>query len=88
MRRQRDGLRAVDAHRAAAPADQAENRPQRRGAPGAVAAEERHHLAGVDLALDAVQYVRLAVVGVQLGDLQRRRAHAGALRGTAGADPM
>ena len=52
-------------------ADQAQDGAQRGGAPGAVAAEQRHHLAAVHREVDAVQDVRLAVPGVQVFQAQQ-----------------
>ena len=70
VRRQRDRLGAVDHDRAGAPADQAHDGLQRGGAAGAVAAQQRDHLAAVHREVDAVQDVRLAVPGVQVGQAQ------------------
>ena len=69
---QRDQLVALVADRAGALADDAHDRLQRRGLAGAVAAEQRDHLAGSHLEVDAVQDVRLAVPGLQI--LDRRAA--------------
>ena len=47
-------------------ADQAHDGAQRARAAGAVAAEQRHDLAFVDVEVHAVQHVRFAVPGVQV----------------------
>ena len=44
------------------------------GAADAVAAEQADHLAGVDMHIDALQDVALAVIGVQIADLQHQAA--------------
>ena len=49
---------------------------KRRGLSGAVAAEQRDHLAGVHVEIDAVQDVGLAVPGLQILNRQYRRAGA------------
>ena len=67
---------AVHLDRALAAAGQAHDRAQRAGAPGAVAAEQRHHLALVDVEVHAVQHVRLAVPGVQVLDFEEASAAA------------
>ncbi len=61
---------------------------ERGGAPGAIAAEQRHDLPAVDVAIHAVQHVGLAVVGVQIRDAQRLRTHRCAPRSSASAEPM
>ncbi len=79
VRRQLHRLDAVDQDRPGAPADQAEDRLQRRRASGAVAAQQGDHLAAFDGEIDAVQDVRLAVKGVHIGQAQELvgiRTHA------------
>src|SRR5882762_2222379 len=70
VRRQRDRLATVDHYRTGPAGDEAEQRLESCGPPGSIAAEQRHDLAAVDVALDAVQHVGLAVVGVQPGHAQ------------------
>ena len=70
VRRHPDRLHAIDEDGSGAPAYQSEDRLQRRGAPGAVAAEQGHHLALADGQVDAVQDVRFAVVGVNARQTQ------------------
>jgi hypothetical protein len=70
VRREVRGLGVLDLDRALARADQAHDRAQRAGPAGAVPAEQRHDLAFVDVEVDAVQHVRLAVPAVQVADLE------------------
>ena len=86
VRRQADRLAAVDHDRAGALAGQAQDRAQRRGAPGAVAPEQRHHFAAVHPEIDAVQDVRLAVAGVQVLERRFGDQRSPALRAFAVAD--
>ena len=74
IRRAIDQFLALEAHRAGAPPDHAHDRLQRRGLAGAVAAEQRHHLAFVHVEARAVQDVRLAVPGLQVLDREQGRA--------------
>ena len=53
-----------------APAQDSDDRPQRRRLAGAVAPKQRNHLAAPTLRSDAVQDMRLAVVGMQVAHLQ------------------
>src|SRR5215467_3074181 len=80
VRRPVDQLAPLELHRAGALADDAHDRLERRGLAGAVAAEQRHHLAGAHLEADAVQHVRLAVPGLQVLDRQQRAVRHGQLR--------
>ena len=66
VRRQAYRLQAVERDRPLAAADDAHDRLHGRRLAGAVAAEERNHLAGRDVEGHAVQDVRLAVPRVQL----------------------
>ena len=61
--------------------DDAHDRFQRRGLAGAVAAEQRHHLARLHVESDAVQDVRLAVPGLQVLDREQRRARTSSMAG-------
>src|SRR5260370_24374885 len=70
----RGQLVALGAHRATAPADDAHDRLQGRRLAGAVAAEQRYHLARAHVEGDAVQDVRLAIPRVQIAHGQERRA--------------
>ncbi len=56
--------------------------------PGAVAAEQGDDLAAVDVAVDPVQHVRLAVVGVQVAYPQQRRLHQCAPCSSPSGTPM
>ena len=44
------------------------------GAADAVAAEQADHFAGIDMHIDALQDVALAVIGVKILDLQHQAA--------------
>ena len=57
-------------------ADDAHDRFERRRLAGAVAAEQGHDLARVNLEVDAVQDVRFAVPGVQVLDAEQGRLRA------------
>src|SRR3989442_5621857 len=59
-----DELPALEADGAAPPADDALDPLERRSFAGAVAAQERHHLARADLEIDALENVGLALPGV------------------------
>ena len=52
----------------------AHDRLDRRGTADAVAAEQAHNLAGIDMHIDALQDVALAVEGVQILDFQHHAA--------------
>ncbi len=52
----------------------AHDRLDRGGAADAVAPEQADDLAGVDMHVDALQDVALAVIGVQIGDLEHHAA--------------
>src|SRR5689334_4463761 len=88
VRGESDRFLSINGHRARAAANEAEQGTQRRGAAGAVAAEKRHDLSLLDVAGDTVQHVRLAVVGMQIGDAQRGRAHADVPAGAGSCAPM
>jgi hypothetical protein len=64
---------AVELHRTGALADDAHHRLQRGGLAGAVAAEQRDHLAFVHVEIHAVQDVRFAVPGLQILHRQHLR---------------
>ncbi len=68
-----DQLAALVAHRARALADDAHDRFQGRRLAGAIASEQRDHLAGEHVEGRAVQHVRLAVPGLQPFDCEQRR---------------
>jgi len=67
---QTDELSALIAHRPGALADDAHDRFQGRGLAGAVATEQRHHLAGQNLEAGAVEHMGFAVPGLQSLDRQ------------------
>ena len=52
----------------------AHDRLDRGGAADAVAPEQAHDLAGVDIEIDALQDVALAVIGVEIPDLEHQCA--------------
>src|SRR5439155_15421045 len=66
-----DRLAPVHHHRSGAARNETQDRLQRRAAPGAVAAQERHHLACSDIEVDAVKNVRLTVKGMQVRESQQ-----------------
>src|SRR3981081_24441 len=68
---QADEFLALVAHRPGALADDAHDRFQRRGLAGAVATEQRHHLAWKNLERGAVQDMGFAVPGLQLFDREQ-----------------
>ena len=68
-------------------AGEAEDRAQRGGAAGAVAAEQRHDFAAVHDEVDAVQDVRLAVEGVQVRSRAGARRRAGTRSSCRGCCP-
>src|SRR5262249_53528048 len=72
VRRPSDQLLAAEIDRAAALADDAHDRAERRRLAGAVAPEERHDLALADLERHTVEDVALAVPGVQPLDAEQR----------------
>ena len=86
--RLRDVL-AVERDRALARVEQAADRLERGRLAGAVRPDQRHDLALVDLDRDALERVDLAVVGVDVVELQERRL-AGRRRpsGRAGRGPV
>jgi hypothetical protein len=88
VRRQADRLGALDLDRAGARADQAHDRAQRAGAAGAVAAEQGHDLAFVDVEVDAVQHVRFAVPALHARDLEEALRHQCAPTSSVWALPM
>ena len=57
---------------AAGPGQQARHRAQQSGLAGAVGAEQRHHFAGADRQIDAVQHADLAVAAGEAGDVKKR----------------
>ncbi len=67
-----DDLAAAHGDRTASPIDQSEHGAQRRRAAGAVAPQQRHHLALVQIEVDAVEHMRLAVEGVEIANRQQR----------------
>ena len=71
-----DRFGPMDLDGALARAGEAQYRAQRRGAPGAVAPEQRDDFALVHGQVDAVQDVRFAIPGVQPGDFECGGAHA------------
>ncbi len=73
--RHADGLVAVDHDGAGAAPDHVHDRPQRGGAPGAVAPEQRHQLAAANHQIDTVKDVRLAVKGMQVANAQLIAIH-------------
>src|SRR5207302_7903444 len=87
VRRQRDRLATVDHYRTGPDTDEAEQRFESCGPPGAIAAEQRHDLAAVDVALDPVQNVGLAVVGVQAGHTQQLCRHQCLIRSSVSVEP-
>ena len=52
----------------------AHDRLDRRGAADTIAPQEAHDLAGIDMHIDALQDMALAVVGVQIPDFQHQAA--------------
>src|SRR2546426_10015732 len=64
---------AVEADPAGARRREADHRANQRRLPGAVAAEERHGLAGSDVQRHPVQDVAVAVVRVDVRDLEHRQ---------------
>ena len=78
-----DDLAALEGDRALAPRHDAHDRPQRGRLAGAVAAEQRHDLAGRDVERHAVQHVGFAVPGVEIAHGEERGA--GVRRGAAAA---
>src|SRR6267142_5356722 len=75
IRRQADQLAALQADRAPPAAHDAHDRLEGRRLAGAVAAQQRHRLAGADLEADAVEHMRLAVPGVEIMDLEQGLRH-------------
>src|ERR1700722_13776723 len=65
-------LAVLEAHRAGAVLDDAHDRLERRGFADAVAAEQRHHLAGLHVEGRAVKHVGLAVPGFEIVDGKER----------------
>ena len=89
VRRKADPLSPVDHDRAGAPSRQPEDGFQRRGAPGAVAPQQRHQLAAVHREIDAVQDMGLPVEGVQARDPQEfEMRDEGADAASAGSVPL
>ena len=76
VRRCPDDILVAETDRAGALADNPHHRFQRRRLAGAVASEQRHHLAGVHIEVDAVEDVRLAVPGFEILNRQHRRTGA------------
>ncbi len=72
-RGQPDRLGALHHHRALALADHAHDRLQSRGLAGAVAAQQRHHLARRHVEVDAVKDMGFPVPGLEPAHLQQRR---------------
>src|SRR5690606_20873227 len=70
-----DGLGPLDAHRALAGPREPEDGSEGRGASRAVAAQQGHDLALADAEVDAVQYMRFAIPGVEIADLECGSAH-------------
>ena len=68
---------AVEAHPAGIDRQQSRQRAQHGGLAGAVGAEQRNHLAGRDLEIDAVQHANLAVAGFQRVDREQRFSRRG-----------
>src|SRR5260370_39466360 len=64
---------AVETDRAAFGADDPHGRRERRGLPHAVAAEQRHDLAGRDGEIDAEQHPAVAIPGFEPADLKHSR---------------
>ncbi|MNN43512.1 hypothetical protein D3C81_1577520 [compost metagenome] len=64
------GLLAIDHDRAGAPADHAHDRLEDRAAAGTIAPEQGNQLAAAHPQVDAMQDVRLAVEGVDVGQAQ------------------
>ena len=65
-----DRLASVDHDRAAALPGQPEHCAQRRSAARAIAAEQSHHFAAIDVEIDAVQHMGFAIKRMQAGDPQ------------------
>jgi hypothetical protein len=70
--RARSGEIATGETHASRPRQEARHRAQQRGLAGAVRAEQRHHFAGTDRQVDAVQHADLAVAAREAGDIQKR----------------
>ena len=68
---------AVEAHMAGIDRQQSRQRAQHGGLAGAVGAEQRHHFAGRDLEVDAMQHADLAVAGFQRFDREQRFSRRG-----------
>src|SRR5207244_12464381 len=62
----------VETDRTGALADDSHYRLQRRGLAGAVATEQRDHLAGADVEIDAVKNMGFAVPGFEILHRERR----------------
>ena len=62
---------AVEGDRAGALADNAHDGAQRRGLADAVAAEQGHGLALIDVEIDAVQRMAFAIPGVEIADASK-----------------
>ena len=73
VRRGADDFLIVEADRTGALADDSHHRFQRRGLAGAVAAEQRDHLAGIHVEIDAMKDVGFAVPGLQVGNGENLR---------------
>ena len=94
VRREPDGLVAVEHHRALAARHHPHQRAQGGGLPRAVPAEQGHQLAGANLEVHAVEDVTLAVPGLEpldveqrAGDGLRRRSRRGGHRRLRHAPP-
>jgi hypothetical protein len=64
-RRDAREIAAVESHRAGIDRQQARQGPQQRRLAGAVRPEQRHHLAGRDRNVDAVEHADLAIAGFE-----------------------
>ena len=80
MRSEPGDVLAGEADAPAPRADDAHDREQRRGLARAVPADQRDHLALAHRERDALQDVRLAVVGVEILDLEEHHQERAAPR--------
>src|SRR5439155_19099998 len=80
-----DQLPVAEPHRARPSTNDAHDRLERGRLAGAVAPEQRHHLARPHLEVDAVEDMRFVVPGVEVPDGEERRRPGGGARRAGGA---
>src|SRR6202030_2145148 len=71
VRRSADNIPSIKANRTAALADNSHHRIQRSRLAGAVAAEQRYHLARIYMKIDAMENMGLAIPGFEIPDRQQ-----------------